>query len=506
MTSYWYGGYEPDRNEPMQRRAPWFAVLNGMNAQWEWFNYGGAGAVVAYDLTPYPFFEGAIEEIRELKTGTGKLLINAKRQHDGIALLFSAASVHANTYAPVLENVRYENVFGAYLEVTKHIGINVRMLAYDELAKGKLNSGEFKVLILPICQALSGQEIAEIKKFATNGGTVIADLKPGTCDEHGKLQSNALDDLFGVKISAAGEKKRVGDVALSPEKAASIPALAKWKLPNVAVDELTALTTGAPLARVADVPVIIGNKYGKGHGIYLNFTIAPYLALVEKRDRTKKDFEEGAPYRDLVRMLLSVAGVATPAVIEPEIPSADIAHFVSGQAEYIGILQDLPEDPMKYTRKELPAPGGRLYNIKLSRKSHLYDVRERRYLGHTDNVLMTSIAPARARLFAMMPYQIEGVSISGDTEARRGGQIRYNVSMQVVAAQPLVPHVIRLDVFDPSGNPVDCYSKNILVQKGAADGVIHLALNDEPGQWLLKAREIVSGKDATLRVIVSKPE
>jgi hypothetical protein len=402
--------------------------------------------------------------------------------------------------------VRYENVFGAWLEATKHIGVNVRMLAEEELAKGKLNSGEFKVLILPICQALSGQEVAEIKKFAMNGGTVIADLKPGTCDEHGKLQSNALDDLFGVKISAAGEKKHVGDVALAPEKAATLPDLAKWRLPNVTVDELTAVTTGAPLARVGEVPVIIGNKYGKGHGIYLNFSIAPYMTLVEKRPRSPKDYEEGAPYRELMRTLLGVAGVTTTVVVEPEIALADISHFVSGPAEYVGILQDLPEDPMKYTRKEKSTPGAKLYNIKFARKSHLYDVREHRYVGYTDTVLMTGIAPARARLFAMMPYKIEDLALTGDTEARRGGDIKYNLSLQAGDAKALAPHVVRLDVYSPSGELVEFYSKNVLLTSGSAGGVIHLALNDDPGQWLLKAREVVSGRDATLRVVVSKPE
>jgi hypothetical protein len=133
-------------------------------------------------------------------------------------------------------------------------------------------------------------------------------------------------------------------------------------------------------------------------------------------------------------------------------------------------------------------------------------VREHRYIGHTDNVSLVSIAPARAKLFAMMPYKIHGLNISGDAEATRGGQVKYSVSLQVAAAQPLAPHVVRLDVLNPSGDLVDFYSGNILVQNGSANGVIHLALNDQPGQWLLKAREIVSGKEATLRVVVSKPE
>jgi hypothetical protein len=503
MTSYWYGGYEPDRNEPMQRRAPWFALFSGMNAQWEWFNYGGAGAVVAYDLTPYPFFEGAIEEIREIKTGIGKLIINSRRQHDGVAVLFSPASVHANTYAPVLENTRYENAFGAYLEVTKHIGINVRMIAYEELAQGKLNSGEFKVLMLPICQALSPPEVAEIQKFATNGGTVIADLKPGTCDEHGKLQKNALDDLFGVKVAAAGEKKFLGEVSLIPGKAATLPDLVQWNLPNTATDALTAVTTGEQLGHVGDVPAIIINKYGKGQGIYLNFSLAPYMTIASKRGRTAQDYEDGEPLRQLMRALLAKAGVKPLVTLHPQIASADIGRFTSGPAEYIGILQDLPEDPMKYTRKEERAPGARLYSVNFPHESHLYDVREHRYLGRTDKTL-TSIAPARAKLFAMMPYRIDGVNISSNEEVRRGEILRYKIELQHGETQALAPHVVRLDVLDPDGKPVSCYSQNILLNNGSAQGSIHLAINDQPGQWRLKAREVVSAKETTLSVNVLK--
>ncbi len=504
MTGYWYGGYEPDRNEPKQRYSPWFALLNGMNTQWEWLNYGGAGAVVAYDLTPFPFFEGAIEEIAEIKSGIGKLLINAKRRHDGVAVLYSPSSIHANTYAPVLGNTRYENVFGAWLEVTKHIGVTVRMLSYEELAKGRLNSGEFRVLILPLCQALSGQEVAEIKNFAKNGGMVIADLKAGACDEHGKPHPNTLEELFGVKMSAA-EKMRTGVAALTQERSARLPALAKWSLPDTAVDEAIAVSTGTPLGQVDTVPVIIGNKYGKGHAIYLNFTLASYMTLVEKRDRTAKDYEAGAPMRDIVRLLLSIGGVETFATISPEIASADVSRFTSGAATYIGVLQALPEDLMKYTRKETPAPGAKLYTLKTAQKLHLYDVRERRYVGETNETLV-SIAPARAKLFAALPYKIGGLRLGGDAEAARGGSIRYKIELQVSDISQVAPHVVRLAVLDPNGHPVSCYARNILIEKGAAEGAIPLALNDPPGQWRLHAREIVSGKEDFLRVNVTKQE
>ena len=68
--------------------------------------------------------------------------------------------------------------------------------ALDEVGFA-VDTGEFKVLILPYIQILSDKEVAEIRAFVQNGGTVIADLRtavggamtPGLTAKIAKIQA-----------------------------------------------------------------------------------------------------------------------------------------------------------------------------------------------------------------------------------------------------------------------------------------------------------------------------
>ena len=80
------------------------------------------------------------------------------------------------------------------------LGLDFRYLTPESLRKGELNLDEFTVLLLPMTQALGDDDVKAIKNFVHNGGTVIADVRPGLYDDHGKpVPAGLLDDLFGVK-------------------------------------------------------------------------------------------------------------------------------------------------------------------------------------------------------------------------------------------------------------------------------------------------------------------
>jgi len=55
------------------------------------------------------------------------------------------------------------------------------------------------------------------------------------------------------------------------------------------------------------------------------------------------------------------------------------------------------------------------------------------------------------------------------------------------------PHVLVATVFDPSGQTVDCYGKNLSAQNGRASFSLPLALSDTPGRWRVRVRDVVSG-------------
>jgi hypothetical protein len=66
--------------------------------------------------------------------------------------------------------------------------------------------------------------------------------------------------------------------------------------------------------------------------------------------------------------------------------------------------------------------------------------------------------------------------------------------------QPVDRSVVHVDVYDPAGKWIRYYSGNADVVDGKAEFSIPFALNDMPGQWRLKVRDVISGLEATREV------
>jgi hypothetical protein len=64
------------------------------------------------------------------------------------------------------------------------------------------------------------------------------------------------------------------------------------------------------------------------------------------------------------------------------------------------------------------------------------------------------------------------------------------------AGAPVDLSVVHLEVMDPAGKPVRYYSGNVTVKNGAAKFEIPFAPNDAPGDWSVRARDVISGLTA----------
>jgi len=238
----WYGGYPSNRNEYHMRWFPWMALFHGANSFWVWMGHGNPGSVMAPDFSLFPFFKANVEEMAEIKRGIGKLLMLSSRQHDGIALLYSPVSVHVNTVTEGMPNT--DEVLGSWSCILNDIGLQFRVIAAPELTEGKLTKGGFKILIMPAVQALSPREAGEIGKFAGSGGTVIADLRPGTTNKHGTpFRTPLLDALFGIRQNTSPPRIETGDMAVSRDAGVPVPPVA---MPARLFDATVQLAGGRP--------------------------------------------------------------------------------------------------------------------------------------------------------------------------------------------------------------------------------------------------------------------
>ncbi|MCK4981808.1 MAG: beta-galactosidase trimerization domain-containing protein, partial [Victivallaceae bacterium] len=363
-------------------------------------------------------------------------------------------------------------------------------ISYKQIEEGGLNKGEYKILLLPLSQAISLKEAEEIRKFVKEGGLVIADVRAGVMDEHCKpIPVGLLDDVFGIKRKGS---------ALSAEKSQILftdnyktVAQTGNKLNSKMFEPGIGLTSGLALAKEKNqgIPTMVINEYGKGKAVYFNALLLneyefyrSHSKLAAMRKRTKKP-------ETLFRQILKLAGVENKVKIATmdgqPLSLCETVRFSMGRNNYLGILRDYPatKENDEETKK---------IKISLPEKYYVYDVRNKKYYGFTDEI-ETNIAFDEAKFYALLPYQIKDVKLEISSLARKGERIPYRIKINS-SKRKVGNHVVRFEVFDPEGKECLYYSKNLLVKNGSLSGEIPFSLNEKSGNWKIKVTDVISGK------------
>jgi hypothetical protein len=499
----WYGGYPNNRNEAFMRWFPWMALMQGTNSFWVWSGYGSAGGVMSFDTSLYPFFEANAQEMREIKNGTGKLLMHAKRQHDGVAILWSPSSVHTREFTPGLPET--DDALNSTVRLLDDIGLQPRIVDGSQL--GQLNPTTDKTLFLLQAQALSDAEVAAIRKYVQSGGTIIADLRPGLFDEHGKAREvGALDDLFGVRQNSAAPKLQ--SAAKITAGANNFPAL---ELPPLVADASLQIAGGQAHSVAGSTPILITKQVGstpgtaRGRAILFNASWADYNKREIAANDANQDFAFwpiNAPWRDVMRSVLETsAQVRSPVTLSPARPRTQIARFGAGDNEYIGVLQALPRNTNLYGgagAASAQVPAAAPVTIDFKRNAHVYDVRSGKYLGHAKTI-STPLQSGRARLFALLPYRVTALEVAA-SPARLGADARVKLKV-VTSTKKAGRHVLRVRFFAGKKEREE-YRQTVVAENGAAAISLPLALNDAPGVWTIIAQDVATGVmgKATMRI------
>ena len=193
----------------------WRSLLRGGRGVIFW---DPEGRIVGDDGRAGDRGRGVAPLLREIKSGLGALLIHSERQVAPVAVLYSPASMRTQwmlDWQPkgtawsdrdpsqvYEEENAVRSSMTAFLDFLGLVGLEARVLTPELIEKGALRRG-IRVLILPRVLALSEREAAQIHRFATGGGTVIADGIPGTFDRHGRrLAKPLLEGLFRPALRA----------------------------------------------------------------------------------------------------------------------------------------------------------------------------------------------------------------------------------------------------------------------------------------------------------------
>jgi len=148
----------------------------------------------------------------EIRSGLGALLINSRRHTDPVGILYSPASsrvqwlldrkASAEEWSRREASTEYQDdairtSTRQFAHALEHMGVQHRFVSSEQVRRGELRGGDYRILLLPHTIALAASEANEIRGFAERGGVVIADSEPGVFDEHGRrLAKPALSDVF----------------------------------------------------------------------------------------------------------------------------------------------------------------------------------------------------------------------------------------------------------------------------------------------------------------------
>ncbi len=447
--------------------------------------------------------------------GVGKLLMESERLQDGIAIHYSMPSVHGASILGYHERgsdnddeaptdtsaIRFPANRDGWVRVTKDLGLQFDFVSSEQLEKGSLASGKYKVLILPLSMAISPAEVKAIESFARNGGTVIADAATGMMNQHCAWQERGLlNHLFGITAPASDKrslKRADGAVSVTAEGA-------RWGLDAKGLAALTAAepevraTAGASLLRIGKADAVIARRLGRGYAIYLN-------ALFDQYPKLRGKQFGGAAYRALVNALFERAGVRP----EIEIQSADgnrlaqaqVARYRFGDAEVLAVVKDnvaldgvVGQDGVTiYNDAGLGRVARQEITIRIPGKFHVTDIRTGKQLGLTE-VVRTSIVTGDAVVIGLN-RTVGTISLRGPASSRLGEHPEF-----IVTSSRPGRRLIRCHVFAPDGSFLAAYAKNMTLENATGRVVLPSALNDAAGEYTLRVTEVVSGATAEAKV------
>jgi len=480
----------------------WFAFNRGDYLVW-WSSLRSMANYDLFDVTGRHTARSlaVIETTRDLIQGAGKAMREFRPVKAPVAIVYSQSSMRCSWIesdmkigdAPWASNgmdrLPASNPFGLNYKSRDHFkgllkenGAQPDFLAPEQIEAGKLDGR--RLLILPCVCALSDATLARVDAFVRAGGVVVADLRLGVYSEHGKPLASrpGLESLFGFKRAAAAYTTGASPLVCEPAFSGFAPVDA---LDAPMGRESLKPTTAKPMARFGDgSPAILVNEAGKGKAVYLNFV---------------PGFGKGS--QALMAALLDLAAVDRPVRLAASGKPAfgyDTYRFVRGQAEFIGVLRDMPPLAESKGSNRVGAVyrnAGRekeALTVLLPKPNHVYNARAGKYLGRTDAVQI-EIAPSDAALLALLPYQVKAVIVTGANPAwRRGEWAEFSVAVAPEKGEA-TDHIVRVETFGPDGRSVAHYSRNALAPAGHLSVRLPLALNERAGAWKVKAMDVASG-------------
>lgn len=482
-------------------RGPWVALLSGFNGFTYWTQVFGAAAgenvkqPIMPDLTSTNFANAANKAVERIRDGLDRFVFNGKVDNSSIAILYSRSSIHA-TYAwqqlnrslgvapPPQVNFPFEQALSLQ-------GFSYEIVSDKQIMQGKLKKDSFKVLILPFSQAISDSAAEQIKKFVNDGGILIADLRPAIADEHGVThrEKGSLDDVFGIKQQCDWHAKS------SNFKNISLEYPSKMNLNNIFVGPKTHLTEAKAFGSSENIELLVRNKFGKGSAILFNFSTQ---ALTQQILNLIKLLMNESKINPLIKLTFEDSNLIKYNSAKNSIGIADDAEgymgtLATGNAviPYTAHISNRDLHIFGLWFQQHRNYGDEKVQIKFPVKGHIYDLKENKYLGKTDNVSST-IQNEGVVVFAITPYKIEKPELKVSCGATNKNVSVFCETLSMPKESAKQNHVIKFSMTAPDGKKYSDFSATVTSVNGKAKYEFLLPLNAPKGNWKIVATESFS--------------
>ncbi|MBN1294784.1 MAG: beta-galactosidase trimerization domain-containing protein [Candidatus Latescibacteria bacterium] len=478
------------RNEMYLRSAPWKSLFLGMNSMWWNKAYGGTSAALTPQYTISPSFSVIAEESREIMDGIDLLVGGSMRLVDKIGILYSPISkIAAHTTSVEHPSQKISASMRSFLMACQDAGYTPLFVDEDQLTEDWLIKNEFRILILPYIQAMSDETALNIERFVRAGGAVIADTRTGVMNDHLFMrETGVLDHIFGISQSKNRMSTEITGTFKPEEIEGGIPQ--EYTFGGCLSDPTVTARQGVHvMAAVGTGPAIIVNRYGNGTGIFLNIGMETY-------EKMRNEGRETA-FGDIFSWCLFTGGMPVPycSVVDStglKAKKINITVFRDENVEYIGILPDPSENTAEYVEKE--------YFLDLShtgKLNYVYDIRNEKFSGAVKRIPL-ALKQGKAELFSLLPYRVKGMELNVKSPVVQvGGTLEYNVVilLQKNDTKP-ARHVCYIELVGPDGKIQPCFSGNYETNGGTLDSTLKFSPDDPPGRWVLKVKDVISGKTA----------
>jgi len=222
--------------------------------------------------------------------------------------------------------------------------------------------------------------------------------------------------------------------------------------------------------------------------------------LIPKVIRTKKGDIDKAAFLANAARLRSALGAKYARALDSTNPEIVARLRTAGASDYVFVVNDHREFGTYVGQHGLVMDNGLPSNGEVSlsgKKGRVYDlVASREVRAETRAGRLSwpvNLGPGDGGVFLVTPVAINSVTVTSDTTARR--RVPLKVAVKILGASlAVVPAVVpvRVDVVDPAGRTAE-FSGHYGARDGQLELQLDFAVNDPPGVWEIRAKELASG-------------